>query len=60
MMPIRNPMDCARSNLLTGHVGLFGRQLDHPSDEDVLELVLDEILWFKELESAVPDRFFIF
>lgn len=60
MMPIRNPMDCARSNLLTGHVGLFGRQLDHPSDEDVLELVLDEILWFKELESAVPDRFFYF
>lgn len=58
MMPIRNPMDCARSNLLTGHVGLFGRQLDQPSEEDVLDLVLDEILWFKELESAAPDRFF--
>jgi hypothetical protein len=60
LMPIRNPMDCARSNLLTGHVGLFGRQLHQPSEEDVLELVLDEILWFKELKSAAPDRFFYY
>lgn len=60
LMPIRNPMDCARSNILTGHVGLFGRQIDQSSEEDVLELILDEILWFKKLQSSRPDRFYYF
>ncbi|WP_154656761.1 hypothetical protein [Methylococcus capsulatus] len=60
LMPIRNPMDCAKSNILTGHVGLFGRGLEQQSEEDVLELILDEILWFKRLQSSEPNRFYDF
>lgn len=58
LMPIRNPLDCAKSNILTGHADLFGSRSEQVSEEEVLDLVLDEILRFKQMESAAPDRFF--
>ncbi len=60
LLPIRNPMDCAISNLKTGHVHLF-KGLDKSSSViDVTRAILDEIYWFTEIKGSFPDRFFNF
>ena len=65
LLPIRNPIDCALSNLRTGHVAFFGApdllSGQRPIDA-VLSAVLDEIVWFLGLRdaSAQPERFFLF
>ena len=60
MLPIRNPIDCALSNLRTGHAKRF-RGIDHTSSlEDVLEKVLDEIQLYGEMRQQIPGRFFHF
>jgi hypothetical protein len=58
LMPIRNPMDCAVSNLKTGHVNIFkGLNKNSPLAE-VVSAILNEILWFAGLEANYPGRFF--
>jgi hypothetical protein len=59
LLPIRNPLDCAISNLRTGHAKLFGLG-KNPDTEMVLTAILDEILWVKGLQEQHPDRFFYF
>lgn len=57
LQPIRNPMDCAISNLNTGHVTMF-RGLDKKSPViDVTRAILDEIYWLGELKESFPGRF---
>jgi hypothetical protein len=59
VFPVRNPMDCARSNLATGH----WRHLVPPQDasfEPVLRKILEALRWFRALERARPDRFWSF
>lgn len=57
LQPIRNPMDCAISNLHTGHVTMF-KGLDKNSPViEVTRAVLDEIYWFEKLNEAFPGRF---
>lgn len=53
--PIRNPLDCARSNLTTGHVV----HLRAPSESvtDVVDTILDEIASVAPYAAANPDRF---
>ncbi len=60
LMPIRNPLDCAVSNLRTGHVNLFQRLGKDSSVFEVLQAVLDEIFWFVDLKTKFPNRFFYF
>lgn len=60
MMPIRNPLDCATSNLKTGHSQRFLNVRRKDLFEDVLQAVLEEILWFEKLRLQFPDRFFCF
>jgi hypothetical protein len=60
LLPIRNPMDCARSNLSTGHADLFVGIDAAPSISGMTKAVLDEIYWFAEWQSRYPDRFFYF
>jgi len=65
LLPVRNPIDCAISNLRTGHVAFFGPShgLSAASPlEDVVSAVLDEIAWFVELResSGRPDRFLLY
>jgi len=57
LMPVRNPMDCAVSNLKTGHARHL---VDKGSEtfEDVLDRIMREIAWFKSYEARMPDRFF--
>ncbi|NNG17502.1 MAG: hypothetical protein HKM89_13585 [Gemmatimonadales bacterium] len=60
LMPIRNPLDCAASNLKTGHASRF-RGLDARAPiERVVLAILDEFRWFLELHGRYPDRFFSF
>jgi hypothetical protein len=60
LLPIRNPMDCAKSNVAGGQAALFIDAGEHDSEEKVLELVLDEILWAKQVELLAPSRFFCY
>lgn len=62
VLPVRNPLDCARSCMTTGHVRWFGRLAasETPTIEDVVEAVLDEFLWFLEQQDKTPDRFLWF
>ena len=60
LMPIRNPLDCAISNLKTGHVNRF-RGLDQRSKvSEVLLAILKEIHWFASHKKNHPDRFFYY
>ena len=60
LMPIRNPLDCAVSNLKTGHVRLF-QGLDKGSSVlQVVRAVLDEIHRFATYGEKFPGRFFYF
>jgi len=58
LMPIRNPLDCAISNMKNVHSKHF--QFNNPTTENVLDAIIQEIAWFIELKSAYPDRFFYF
>jgi hypothetical protein len=60
LMPIRNPMDCAKSNIKTGHHLLFPEIDSESTKEDVLSAILRQISWYADLKSRFPDRFFHF
>jgi hypothetical protein len=60
LLPIRNPMDCAISNLKTGHVHLFTGLNKNSSVWEVTRAILDEIYWYTETRESFPDRFFHF
>jgi len=58
LLPVRHPLDCAASNLKTGHVSRF-RGLDARTPiERVVLAILDEFRWFIEWRERRPDRFF--
>ena len=60
LQPIRNPMDCAISNLKNnGHMRTFGLTRNS-SVMEVTQAILDEICWFGELERLYPGRFFYY
>ncbi|MBA3324983.1 MAG: hypothetical protein H0T41_06875 [Rhodobacteraceae bacterium] len=59
LFPVRNPMDCARSNLATGH----SRHLVAKGDAQfgpVLTRILEALRWFRARERAAPERFWSF
>ena len=60
ILPIRNPLDCAISNIKTSHVNIFEGLNTKSTKIEVLQAILDEILWFAELQKLYPDRFFCY
>jgi hypothetical protein len=60
LLPVRNPIDCAFSNLKTGHVQYFRSVNERSTVEQVLEAILDEFAWFESLRAKSPGRFFTF
>ncbi len=58
MLPIRNPLDCAMSNLKTEHVRHFEGLSSEPNAREVIQAVLEEIFWVAELRERFPTRFF--
>lgn len=60
MLPIRNPLECAIGQIKTGYIKYFqGRNLGD-SVQQALDSILDEFLWFLDIRSRNPDRFFYF
>lgn len=55
VLPIRNPIDCAHSNLKTGHSELF----ESPAHnlEDCIKEIYKEFLFFINLKKKFPNRF---
>jgi hypothetical protein len=60
MMPVRNPIDCALSNLSTGHIGFFPGLVRTSGVKEVITAILDEFAWFMGLRTAHPERFYYF
>ncbi len=60
LLPIRNPLDCAVSNLKTGHVNRFPGLSKSSPTQEVVQAILDEIFWFADLKKKFPDRFHYF
>jgi hypothetical protein len=60
LMPIRNPLDCAVSNLKTGHYKYFQHLKTSPSVADITEGILELIRWFVCLQKEFPEQFFLF
>lgn len=60
LLPIRNPLDCAISNMKTGHAKRFDNITSKSSEIEVTKAVLDEIHWFAELHGTYPGRFFYY
>ncbi|MAG55951.1 MAG: hypothetical protein CMJ83_06650 [Planctomycetes bacterium] len=60
LMPIRHPLDTARSNLKTGHWEIFRGLDSEPTMEAVIDAVIDEIAWFLDQRVRRPDRFFCY
>lgn len=59
IFPVRNPMDCARSNLATGHVRHLVPK-DRSNFDAALRRVLEALRWFRARERADPARFWSF
>lgn len=60
IMPIRNPLDCAISNLKTGHVVQFRGLNKDSSVFEIMQAVLAEIHWFASQKENFPSRFFYY
>ena len=60
IMPIRNPLDCAISNLKTGQVDQFRALNKDSSVFEVIQEILDEIHWFASQKKNFPNRFFYY
>jgi hypothetical protein len=57
MMPVRNPIDCAFSNLRSGLVRFFPDLDRRSAVEKVVAAVLDELAWFMQQKRSHPERF---
>lgn len=60
LYPVRNPLDCAVSNLKVGHVKWFEGLNAGATLSQTIEAVLREFAWFLDLHDAFPGRFFYF
>lgn len=60
LLPIRNPLDCAISNLRTGHANIFRGLNKDSSIFEVLQAIIDEIHWFATYKKHFPSRFFYY
>lgn len=59
LVPIRNPIDCAVSNIKTGHDRHLIPQNDI-NEETVIYRILDLLRWFDDQSRIAPDSFFFF
>lgn len=60
LMPVRNPVDCALSNIRSGHAMALTNSPEAPSYTEALTAILLELGWFFEQHGKYPERFFCF
>jgi len=58
ILPIRNPLDCAKSNQNTGMSNIFININDKSNFQEILKEILDAILEFLENKKQFPSNFF--
>lgn len=58
ILPVRNPLDTAASNLRTGKTTVFQGLEDDPDLEQTVTAVLEELLWFVRLARGRERSFF--
>lgn len=58
ILPVRNPIDCAYSNLKTGHYKIFGNKIKNI--DECLEEIFREFIFFLKLKEKYPLNFFYF
>jgi hypothetical protein len=59
LMPVRNPLDCAMSNMRTGHADRI-EGADHGDLVSVLDRILESIAWFSQIAAGHPECCFMF
>ncbi len=60
IMPVRNPLDCAKSNLKTGHARFIRGLNERAGIKETVSAILDEHLWFLKLKDERDKNFFYF
>lgn len=60
LMPVRNPLDCAVSNVKTDHTRHFGNLHSGAGVPEVLDAVLDHLRWTADLAELCPGRVFLY
>lgn len=60
LLPVRNPIDTAISNLKSGHAPLFEGIANDSPVERVVEAILDEFVWIEQIRKQFPERCFVF
>lgn len=58
LMPVRHPLDCAVSNIRKGHVRHFDGLTAGADTETTVAAILDEFVWFRNLQKRHSERFF--
>ncbi len=60
LLPIRNTLDCAKSNIKTGMATIYPEIIDRTNNKKVIFRILQDYLWLFKLKTQYPDRFFYF
>lgn len=60
ILPVRNPLDCALSNIKTGKTKLFGDLNDSTSLKQTITVILEEFRWFLDLRANSPEKFYYY
>ena len=55
LFPIRNPLDCATSNIKTGKFRLFSNEIN-PDIKEVCQAIFNQYLFFLSLDKTHPSR----
>lgn len=58
VLPIRNPLDCAKSNQDTGMSNIFHQISSNSTYQQILKSILDEFLLFFNYQKQLPSNFF--
>lgn len=60
ILPIRNTLDCAESNINTGMATIYPEITDTKDKKKIIKRILEDYLWIFNLKQQYPDRFFYF
>ncbi len=60
ILPIRNTLDCAESNIKTGMATIYPEIKDKTNRKKIIHRILQDYHWFFELNAKYPNRFFYY
>lgn len=60
ILPVRNTLDCAESNIKTGMATIYPEIKDKTNRKKIIQRIMQDYHWFFELKANFPDRFFYY